>query len=74
VGEIIVSKKICLAETKNRLRHIAESLFIIEYPREYEPIFKTASTCEPEDPLGTLYFMSKKTEGRKSRNTVQLTS
>jgi hypothetical protein len=60
-----------IAETKNRLRamwHSAESNSKIEYLRQYEFIFKTAFAHESGDPGG----LPKKTEGRKSRETVPL--
>jgi hypothetical protein len=61
-----------MAETKNRLRamrHRAESNLKIEYPREDEFVFKTALDHES----GTQgYCLPKKTEGRKSRESVPL--
>jgi hypothetical protein len=65
-------KNFWIAETKNRLRalrHGAESNLIIEYLRKYKFIFKTALALESGDP-GVLF--AKKTEGRKSRETVHL--
>jgi hypothetical protein len=50
------------------MRHSAESNSKIEYLREYEFIFKTALAHESGD-QGVL---PKKTEGRKSRETVPL--
>jgi hypothetical protein len=65
-------KKFWIAETKNRLRtmrHSAELNSKIEYLGEYEFIFKTALAHESGDPG---YCLPKKTEGRKSRETVPL--
>jgi hypothetical protein len=67
-------KNFWIAETKNRLRamrHSAESNLKIEYLREFEFIFKTALAHESGDPG---YCLSKKTEGRKSRENVPLTN
>jgi hypothetical protein len=52
------------------MQHSAESIFVVEYLREYESIFETASTLESVD-LGLLF--DEKTRGRKSRETVPLT-
>jgi hypothetical protein len=52
------------------MQHSAESIFIIEYLREYEYIFKTALAHESGGP-GVL--IDEKTEGQKSRDTVPLT-
>jgi hypothetical protein len=63
-----------IANTKNQLRamrHITESNLIIEYLCEYKFIFKTALAHESGDP-GVLF--AEKTAGRKSRETVPLTS
>jgi hypothetical protein len=49
--------------------HSEESIFIIEYLREYEFIFETALAYESGGP-GVL--IDKKTEGRKSRDRVPL--
>jgi hypothetical protein len=51
------------------MQHCAESIFIIEYLREYEFIFETALDHESGGP-GVL--IDEKTEGRKSRDTVPL--
>jgi hypothetical protein len=51
------------------MQHSAESIFIIEYLREYEFIFKTALAHESGGP-GVLF--DEKTEGRKSRDAVPL--
>jgi hypothetical protein len=53
------------------MRHSAESNSKIEYLREYEFIFKKVLAHESGDP-GVL--LPKKTEGRKSRETVPLSS
>jgi hypothetical protein len=53
-----------LAVTKNRLcamRHSAESIFVIEYLREYESVIETASAGESGDPI---VLFAEKTEGR----------
>jgi hypothetical protein len=48
------------------MRHSAESIFVVEYLREYESICKTVNQ-------GTQgYSLTKKTEGRKSRDTLPL--
>jgi hypothetical protein len=47
----------------------AESIFKVDYLREYESIFETALAHESVDP-GVLF--DEKTRGRKSRETVPL--
>jgi hypothetical protein len=54
------------------LHHCAESIFKVDYFREYEFIFEIALAHESVDP-GVL-FDEKKTRGRKSRATVPLNS
>jgi hypothetical protein len=49
--------------------HGKESIFVIEYLREYEFIFETALPHESGGP-GVLIY--EKIEGRKSRDTVPL--
>jgi hypothetical protein len=51
------------------MHHCAESIFKVDYLREYESIFKTALTHESVDP-GVLF--DEKTRGRKPRETVSL--
>jgi hypothetical protein len=51
------------------MRHSAESIFIIEFLREYEFIFDTALAHESGGP-GVL--IDEKNEGRKYRETVPL--
>jgi hypothetical protein len=65
-------KKIWIAHTKNQLHavmHSAESIFIIEYLREYEVIYKKALTRVSGPKWSCLM---KKTRGRKSRDRVPL--
>jgi hypothetical protein len=49
------------------MQHSAESIFIIEYLREYEFIFEKA-----HESGGPGVLIDEKTEGRKSRDTVPL--
>jgi hypothetical protein len=51
------------------MQHIFESIFVVEYLREYESLFKTALAHESVD-LGIL--VDEKTRDRKSRETVPL--
>jgi hypothetical protein len=51
------------------MHHCAESIFKIDYLREYESIFETVLAHESVDP-GVLY--DEKTSGRKSLETVSL--
>jgi hypothetical protein len=51
------------------MHHCAESIFKVDYLREYESIFETALAHESVDP-GVLF--NEKTRGRKSRATVPL--
>jgi hypothetical protein len=51
------------------MRHTAESIFKIEYLREYEFIFETALAHESGDPA---VLIAEKTESRKSCGTVTL--
>jgi hypothetical protein len=51
------------------MHHCAESIFKVDYLREYESIFETALAHESVDP-GVLF--DEKTRGQKSRATVPL--
>jgi hypothetical protein len=53
------------------MHHCAESIFKVDYLREYESIFETALAHESLDP-GVLF--DEKTRDRKSRATVTLKS
>jgi hypothetical protein len=52
------------------MRHSAETIFVVEYLREYESICKTVLAHESGGTQG--YSSTKKTEGRKSRDTAPL--
>jgi hypothetical protein len=51
------------------MHHCAESIFKVDYLREYESVFETALAHESVDP-GVLF--DEKIRGRKSRETVPL--
>jgi hypothetical protein len=53
------------------MHHCAESIFKVDYLREYESIFETALAHESVDP-GVLF--DEKTRGRKSRATFPLSA
>jgi hypothetical protein len=52
------------------MQHCAESIFKVDYFREYESIFETTLAHESVDP--EVLFDEKKIRGRKSRETVSL--
>jgi hypothetical protein len=51
------------------MQNSAESIFVVEYLREYESIFETALAHESVDP-GEMFY--EKIRGRKSYETVPL--
>jgi hypothetical protein len=52
------------------MQHSAESIFIVEYLREYKSLFEAALAQESVVPGGNVW---RKTRGQKSRETVPLT-